>query len=135
MGGAGVVLGASSTCVIGYPDSSDSVTDPVARLCGGGMAGFVVDPGALLYAADGVTAACDQVTDCAVDDWAPNGEHTGCGHLKDAVDDFCERWNIGVGSLLKDGQAFGQALRDTASDYSKIDAGAAALFRTIGGQR
>lgn len=97
------------------------------------MSGFVVDPNALADAADGVTAACDQVTNCAIDDWAPNSEHTGCGHLKDAIDDFCERWNIGVGNLLKDGQAFAQALRDTASSYLKVDEDAASALRSIGG--
>lgn len=99
------------------------------------MAGFVVDPNALVDAADGVTAACDQVTSCAIDDWAPNSGHTGCGPLKDAIDDFCERWNIGVGNLLKDGQAFGQALRDTASSYLRSDQAAASGFRSIGGPR
>lgn len=97
------------------------------------MAGFVVDPGALKGAADGVDDACAQVGDCGIDKWPPNSEHTGCGHLKSAVDDFCDRWKIGVGNLLGDGQAFAQALRDTATSYLRIDEGTASALRRIGG--
>jgi Asp-tRNA(Asn)/Glu-tRNA(Gln) amidotransferase B subunit len=66
--------------------------------------GFKVDLGALEMAAEGVDNTLDQLKDKKVNHIGGNQDDYGNDDLADTVADFCDRWELGVENLAKDGQ-------------------------------
>ena len=65
--------------------------------------GFSVDLGALEDAATGVNFTINAIRKTKVDKLAGQTDDYGHDHLAKTVKDFCDRWEIGVEHLVKDG--------------------------------
>jgi len=83
--------------------------------------GFYVDLAALQAAAEGVTDTLNAMATKKVSDI--DGPKSAFGHdrLGGTVDDFCERWQIGVEHLAKDGQGIAEYLTRAVYAYSHVD--------------
>jgi hypothetical protein len=83
--------------------------------------GFRVDLGALEDAAAGINATLNALNAQKVSDLdGPKGEF-GHDHLAETVADFCDRWELGVEHLAKDGQEVAERLSTCVQDYLKVD--------------
>ncbi|HEY3689574.1 MAG TPA: hypothetical protein VGL46_04645 [Pseudonocardiaceae bacterium] len=83
--------------------------------------GFTVDLGALERAAEGVNNTLDELAAKKVKDIDADRGAFGHDDLADTVADFCERWEIGVEHLAKDGQEVSARLTQSVARYLKID--------------
>ncbi|GAA0534882.1 hypothetical protein [Saccharopolyspora thermophila] len=84
--------------------------------------GFHVDLPALERASTGVNETLSQLARHRVD--TIDGEGTVVGHdrLAATIADFCDRWQIGVTNLAKDGQAIAAQLSHCVETYRQVDA-------------
>jgi hypothetical protein len=97
-----------------------------------GMAdGFSVDLGALQSAAEGVTDTLNAMATKRVKDVDADKSAFGHDKLGGTVGDFCERWDIGVSHLIKDGQEFAGRLVDCANAYTHLERTSQAKFDAI----
>jgi hypothetical protein len=83
--------------------------------------GFSVDLGALEDAATGVNFTINAIRKTKVDKLAGPPDDYGHDHLANTVKDFCDRWEIGVEHLAKDGMEVAQRLTDSVRDYLAAD--------------
>ncbi|MEV4056202.1 hypothetical protein AB0J55_33775 [Amycolatopsis sp. NPDC049688] len=83
--------------------------------------GFSVDLGALEKAAEGVNNTLDELAAKKVKDIDADKGAFGHDDLADTVADFCERWEIGVEHLAKDGQEISDRLTRSVTAYLKVD--------------
>ena len=83
--------------------------------------GFHVDLNALAQASDGVNQTLSQLARHRVD--TIDGEGTVAGHdrLAETIRDFCDRWQLGVTNLAKDGHAIAAQLAHCVETYQKVD--------------
>ena len=88
------------------------------------MDGFRVDLGALEDAAAGINSTLYRLQNKKVSDVDGRHEGYGHGHLADVVSDFCDRWEIGVEHLAKDGQAIADQLSKSVQAYLRMDTAA-----------
>jgi hypothetical protein len=89
------------------------------------MGGFRVDLGALESAAEGIDTVLYDLQSRRVSDLKPAGDDVGHGPLADLLADFCDRWELGVENLAKDGQAIAVRLSQAVANYLKVDTAAA----------
>jgi hypothetical protein len=83
--------------------------------------GYYVDLGALRKAADGVTETINAMATKKVSDIdAPKAAfgHDGLAHV---VQDFCDRWEIGVEHLTKDGDEIAARLNFCVLNYERAE--------------
>jgi len=83
--------------------------------------GFSVDLDALRRAAEGVTDTLDAMATKKVSDIDATKSAFGHDGLADTVSDFCDRWNIGVEHLAKDGQEIVDQLNACVQAYSHVE--------------
>jgi hypothetical protein len=83
--------------------------------------GFSVDLGALEEAATGVNFTINAIRKTRVDKLAGQTDDYGHDHLAKTVKDFCDRWEIGIEHLAKDGIEIAQRLTDGVRDYVAAD--------------
>ncbi|MFI6071066.1 hypothetical protein ACIA5C_05660 [Actinoplanes sp. NPDC051343] len=83
--------------------------------------GFSVDLGALEDAATGVNFTINAIRKTKVDKLAGQTDDYGHDHLTKTVKDFCDRWEIGVEHLVKDGTEIAQRLTDSVRAYVTAD--------------
>jgi hypothetical protein len=83
--------------------------------------GFSVDLGALEEAATGVNFTINAIRKTKVDKLAGQADDYGHDHLAKTVKDFCDRWEIGVEHLVKDGMEIAQRLTDSVRAYVTAD--------------
>ena len=77
---------------------------------------FQVDLPALHAAADGIRGTLEQVSAQSI---GPVGTAAGHARLGSTLDDFGERWRVGVASLAEDGQALADRLSQAEMTNSK----------------
>lgn len=94
------------------------------------MAGFSVDLEALTAAGEGITELVDMLARQDIDDIDCDKAAVGHGGLADRLESFCDRWQIGVTNLMKDGTEVAGRLRAAANLYRTSDAAGA---QAIGG--
>ncbi|HZM80861.1 MAG TPA: hypothetical protein VFC19_34495 [Candidatus Limnocylindrales bacterium] len=83
--------------------------------------GFSVDLNALRKAAEGILDTLNAMATKQVSDIDADKSAFGHGGLADTVADFCDRWNIGVTHLAKDGQEIIDRLIVCVNAYSHVD--------------
>jgi hypothetical protein len=83
--------------------------------------GYYVDLSAMHSTIEGIQQTLDALSVSAVRDIDPPTEAFGHEGLGDAVAEFCERWDIGVGHLAGDAAEVGDRLRVTAATYEQAD--------------
>jgi hypothetical protein len=83
--------------------------------------GFRIDLGALESAAAGVDETLADLKAARVDSLDGNAADYGHNRLAKTVEDFCDRWEIGVEHLATDGQEIVQRLNDSLSAYLAAD--------------
>lgn len=67
----------------------------------------------------------------SVEDLARGVDAVGHEELGAALESFCERWQVGVKNLTKDGQGLSQRLIDTAGAYLEVDQHVSAALKRI----
>lgn len=92
------------------------------------MTGFKVDLGALEIAAQGVNNTLDQLAARKVNDIGGNQADYGNDDLASTVADFCDRWEIGVENLAKDGQEIADRLSKSVAGYLTVDSHLKGMF-------
>ena len=85
---------------------------------------FSVDLGALEDAAAGVNFTINAIRKTKVDKLAGQTDDYGHDHLANTVKDFCDRWEIGIEHLAKDGMEIAQRLTDSVRAYVAADTAA-----------
>jgi hypothetical protein len=93
--------------------------------------GFSVDLGALQKAAEGVTDTLNALATKKVSDIDADKSAFGHDKLGGTVGDFCERWQIGVEHLAKDGQEVADRLNRSVAAYLHVERAAHGTFNGI----
>lgn len=83
--------------------------------------GFAVDLAALRNAAEGVTDVLDAMATKKVSDIDADKSAFGHDGLAGTVSDFCDRWNIGVEHMAKDGQEVVGRLNACVQAYTHVE--------------
>jgi hypothetical protein len=83
--------------------------------------GFSVDLAALQKAAEGVTDTLNALATKKVSDIDADKSAFGHDKLGGTVGDFCERWQIGVEHLAKDGQEVADRLNMSVAAYLHVE--------------
>lgn len=83
--------------------------------------GFRVDLGALEKAAEGVNATLYDLNTKKVSDLVGDQGDIGHAHLAETVTDFCDRWELGIEHLAKDGQEIASRLSRSVQSYLHTD--------------
>jgi hypothetical protein len=83
--------------------------------------GFYVDLDAMQQAAKGITDTLDELKQHDVSSISSSSSSYGHDRLGDTVADFCDRWQLGVANLTKDGQAIASKLGDSLKAYRKAE--------------
>lgn len=83
--------------------------------------GFSVDLDAIQEATTGITDTLDQLKQHDVSSISAGSSSFGHDRLGDTVADFCDRWQLGVANLTKDGEAIASKLGDSLKAYRKAE--------------
>lgn len=83
--------------------------------------GFRVDMGALEDAAAGINTTLDDLQSKKVSDLRGTSNDYGHDALAETVSDFCDRWELGVENLAKDGQEIADRLSKSVQAYLEVD--------------
>jgi hypothetical protein len=83
--------------------------------------GFRVDLGALEDAAAGINTTLNDLNAKKLNDLDGEQGDYGHDHLGETVADFCERWELGVEHLAKDGQEIAGRLSRSVQNYLQVD--------------
>ncbi|MFK4103762.1 hypothetical protein ACI2L1_27505 [Streptomyces sp. NPDC019531] len=83
--------------------------------------GFSVDLDALRKAANGISTTLDAMATKKVSDIDAPKDAFGHDELASAVDDFCDRWNIGVQHLASDGGQVADRLIHCVNSYEEAE--------------
>lgn len=89
------------------------------------MDGFSVDVNALTAAGQGIRDLMGKLDQKKVEDIDCDSGAVGHGDLAGRLEDFCDRWQLGVENLLEDGAQIAQRLLDSAAAYRDRDNAAA----------
>jgi len=84
--------------------------------------GFAVDVEALRKAAEGVVDTLNQLATKKVSDIDAPKEAFGYEALGDAVEEFCDRWQLGLDNLTKDAAQYVYRLAWSVHEYQRIEA-------------
>ncbi|WP_109508516.1 hypothetical protein [Nocardioides speluncae] len=100
-----------------------------------------LDPQALVDAARGIDAVIGELGELGTagtsqagrgfSQLSLSGLQVGHTELKDAFDEFCDRWSWGVRALVQDGQRLSEALALNAGTMHDLDEYVAASFRGV----
>jgi hypothetical protein len=82
---------------------------------------FYVDLEALEKAASGINTTLDAMATKKVSDVDSPRESFGHDELASAVEDFCDRWNIGVENLATDGSEVADRLNQCVKRYQAAE--------------
>ncbi len=85
------------------------------------MDGFAVDIGALERAAAGIDDILDEATGRRVSGLRCDQAAVGDAGLAGALQDFCSRWQRGIGNLTKDGREMAARLAVCAETYRRAE--------------
>ena len=83
--------------------------------------GFRVDLGALEDAAAGINSVLAQLQANKVSSIDGRKDDYGHDRLGETVEDFCDRWELGVENLAKDAQVVSQRLNKCVQAYLAVD--------------
>lgn len=83
--------------------------------------GFRVDLGALEKAAEGVNATLYDLNTKKVSDLDDHSGDLGHDGLAETITDFCDRWELGIEHLAKDGQEVASRLSRSVQNYLHLD--------------
>ncbi|NUQ97741.1 MAG: hypothetical protein HOY79_14695 [Streptomyces sp.] len=83
--------------------------------------GFSVDLDALREAASGISSTLDAMATKKVSDIDAPKDDFGHDELASAVNDFCDRWNIGVSHLASDGAEVSDRLNHCVTNYEAAE--------------
>lgn len=95
--------------------------------------GYTVDLDVLDRTAQAISQTMHDMKTCEVDDIVGSPKMYGHADLREAVDDFCERWQGGVEILIEDGVKLAKALNSSVDAYIDADNAAERSMRAIGG--
>lgn len=90
--------------------------------------GFRVDLGALTNASQGIDGVLYDVSNNKVSDIKVDKSAVGHDRLTSSISDFCDRWNLGVNNLAKDGEAVADRLRANVAAYDKTEKAITGVF-------
>ena len=93
--------------------------------------GFEVDLGALENASEGINNTLDELAVRKVKDIDAKKGDFGHDALASTVADFCDRWELGVEHLAKDGQEVATRLTQSVAAYLTVDGTAKGHFDGI----
>lgn len=103
--------------------------------------GFGVDPAMLARTAQGIRGVVDTLGEVGhgylaesgrgLEFLALGGEESGHPMVAEALDGFVERWSWGIRTLVRDGQAVGQALDAAGVEYDGVDDSGGAQLRRL----
>jgi hypothetical protein len=96
-----------------------------------GAESFSVDIEALKNAGLGASHLMGLLSRHKVEDIDCDADAVGNQALGVALESFCERWQVGVENLTKDGQGLSQRLIDTAGAYLEVDQQVSAALTRI----
>lgn len=82
---------------------------------------FAVDLESLIKAAQGTAETVELFHDKDVSDLVPDKGSLGSDTVWDAVDDFQERWEMGMNNLCKDVEEIAGRLGKIAMNYAEFD--------------
>jgi hypothetical protein len=82
---------------------------------------FAVDLESLIKAAQGTAETVELFHDKDVSDLVPDEGSLGNGTVWDAVNDFQERWEMGMNNLCKDVEEIAGRLGKIAMNYAEFD--------------
>lgn len=83
--------------------------------------GYSVNLSALTDAGNGAAALMQDLDQHSVKDVACEDSAVGHDRLSGAIGSFCDRWDIGVKNLSKDGKQLAQNLLDNAAGYQAAE--------------
>ena len=83
--------------------------------------GYSVNLSALTNAGNGAAALMQDLDQHSVKDIACEDSAVGHDRLSSAIGSFCDRWDIGVKNLSKDGKQLAQNLLDNAAGYQAAE--------------
>lgn len=92
------------------------------------MDGFAVDIDALTGAGQGIKDLMAKLDQKKVEDIDCDSGAVGHGDLAEKLENFCDRWQLGVDNLLEDGAQIAQRLLDSAAAYRQRDDDVAAAM-------
>lgn len=96
------------------------------------MTGFMVDLGALTNASQGIDGVLYDVSNNQVSDIKVDSSRVGHDRLSSSLSDFCDRWELGVSNLAKDGQAVADRLRANVAAYDQAEHAITGVFQSSG---
>ena len=96
------------------------------------MGGFKVDLGALVNASQGIDGVLYDVSNNKVSEIKIGKSSVGHDRLSSSLSDFCDRWDLGVANLAKDGQAVADRLRANVDAYEKTEHAVTGVFSGTG---
>lgn len=96
------------------------------------MGGFRVDLGALTNASQGIDGVLYDVSNNQVSDIKVDKSSVGHDRLAGSISDFCDRWDLGVNNLAKDGQAVADRLRSCVAAYDQAEHAVTGMFQSSG---
>jgi len=96
------------------------------------MGGFRVDLGALTNASQGIDGVLYDVSNNEVSEIKVDKSAVGHDRLASSISDFCDRWDLGVNNLAKDGQAVADRLRACVAAYDKAEHAITGTFQSSG---
>jgi hypothetical protein len=94
--------------------------------------GFRVDLGALTNASQGIDGVLYDMSNNKISDIKVDKTVVGHDRLASSISDFCDRWDLGVNNLAKDGRAVADRLRSNVDAYDKAEKANTGLFSGIG---
>lgn len=95
--------------------------------------GFSVDLDALENAGRGVAGLVTELGEHNVTDLRCDSSAVGHDRLAGTLSSFCERWQIGVANLSRDGDSLAANLTRSARSYRDTDSEVAAAFAKVAG--
>jgi hypothetical protein len=93
--------------------------------------GFSVDLDALENAGRGVAGLVTELSEHKITDLRCDSSRVGHDRLAGTLSSFCERWQIGVANLSKDGDSLVANLTSSAQSYRDTDGQLAAAFAKV----
>jgi hypothetical protein len=82
---------------------------------------FEVDLPVLVSAARGVTETIQLLKDKDVEDLVPGEGAVGHPAVWNALDEFKDRWELGLNNLMRDAEEAGSRLTTVATNYANFD--------------
>jgi hypothetical protein len=94
--------------------------------------GFRVDLGALTDASQGIDGVLYDVGNNKVSDIKVDKSAVGHDRLASSISDFCDRWDLGLNNLAKDGEEVADRLRANVQAYDQTEKAITGTFSGTG---